>query len=284
MPDYALAWSDLAFTYAAAAINGDAKPADVATPAREAAEHAVRGNPNLAEAQLALGYDLWLIEWKWAAAEAALRLAIDLDPSSASAYRVLGHALSQAGRHRDSEAAMRRARELDPLDALNRAMSAQVAFQARDIPAATEYARRAIALDPSLWIGYMQLAQAYEAAGEHDLALQALADGERLGNLNSKLLSMRGYVLARMGRIDAAREALRLLDASSRERYVPPYAQALIYAGLGDREAVFNALELAYGARDVHLIFLPVDMKWDPYRADPRFAELIARCGFTSSR
>jgi hypothetical protein len=33
--------------------------------------------------------------------------------------------------------------------------------------------------------------------------------------------------------------------------------------------------------RDVHLIFLTVDPKWDPYRGDPRFEALLARCGFT---
>jgi TolB-like protein/DNA-binding winged helix-turn-helix (wHTH) protein/Flp pilus assembly protein TadD len=279
---YALAWSDLALTYAAGAINGDAKPGDVAPLARTASERAVQANPHLSEAQLARGYDLWLIEWKWAAAEVALRRAIELDPSSATAYRVLGHALSQAGRHREAEAAMRRSRELDPLDAVNRAISSQVAFQARDLTGAVEHARRAIALDPSLWIGYVQLAQALDGSGEQQLALEALANVEP--RVNSKVLSLRGYILGRMGRVDAAREALRLLDQSAGERYVPPYAQGLIYAGLGDREAMFDALELACAARDVHLMYLPVDMKWDPYRAEPRFVQLIERCGFTSSR
>ena len=73
---------------------------------------------------------------------------------------------------------------------------------------------------------------------------------------------------------------LRTLEAVSRERYVPPYAMALVHAGLGDREAVFDWLDKAYAARDVHLIFLPVDPKWDAYRADPRFEALLARCGF----
>ena len=36
----------------------------------------------------------------------------------------------------------------------------------------------------------------------------------------------------------------------------------------------------AYDARDIHLIYLPVDPKWDPYRADPRFTALLARCNF----
>jgi hypothetical protein len=65
-------------------------------------------------------------------------------------------------------------------------------------------------------------------------------------------------------------------------RYVPPYASALEYAGLGEREAMFDFLEQASAARDVHLICLPVDAKWDPFRTDPRFIDLLARCGFRS--
>lgn len=58
----------------------------------------------------------------------------------------------------------------------------------------------------------------------------------------------------------------------------------MLYAGLGERTAMFEFLEKAYAVRDVNLIYLPVDMKWDPYRTDPRFADLVARCGFTADR
>jgi hypothetical protein len=39
-------------------------------------------------------------------------------------------------------------------------------------------------------------------------------------------------------------------------------------------------LEKAYLARDVHLMYLPVDTKWDPYRRDARLVALLTRCGF----
>ena len=45
-----------------------------------------------------------------------------------------------------------------------------------------------------------------------------------------------------------------------------PYALALVHAGLGDADAAFEWLDRAYAARDVHLIFLTVDVKWDRYR------------------
>ena len=87
-----------------------------------------------------------------------------------------------------------------------------------------------------------------------------------------------------MGRTVAAREALKTMEDAFRGRYLPPYAKALIHAGLGDRDAMFAALDQAYVARDVHLIYLPVAVCWDPYRADPRFIDLLARCAFSPSR
>jgi DNA-binding winged helix-turn-helix (wHTH) protein/TolB-like protein/Flp pilus assembly protein TadD len=281
---YALAWSNLAMTYATGTINGDAPPTQVGPLARAAALHAVDANSDLSEAQLALGYVSWVIDWDWKAAEVALRRATALDPSSADAHMVLGHVLSQSGRQREADTAMRRARELDPLNPLTRALSAQVAFQGRDVAAALEHARRAIALGPDLWIGYIELAQAYEGHGDHDLALEAINDAERFAGGNSSIISLRGYVLATSGRAAAAREAVSTLEAISHTRYVPPYATATVYAGLGERTAMFEFLERAYAARDVNLIYLPVDVRWDPYRADPRFADLVARCAFTSAR
>jgi DNA-binding winged helix-turn-helix (wHTH) protein/tetratricopeptide (TPR) repeat protein len=282
-PNYALAWSSLAFTHAASAINSDSPPCEVGPRARDAASHALRANPNLAETQFVAAYINFLLHWDWKAAEVGFQRAILLDNSNATSFRYLGHTLSQMGRKTDAESAMQSARQLDPLDAMNYALSAQVSFQNRVFSAAVVHARRAIAVNSALWIGYIQLGQAYEQLGEPELALEALADATRLSHGNSKSLSLRGYVAARAKRTAEAREVLQTLQALSRQRYVPPSAMALIHAGLGEGDLAFEALQSAHAAKDIHLIFLPVDPKWDAYRNDPRFQSVLARCGFNSS-
>jgi len=175
---------------------------------------------------------------------------------------------------------MQRARELDPLEPITYALSSQIAFEARDYAAAIRDGRRATQLAPGFWIGYVILGQVYGQMGETARALEALAAAGRLSGSNSKVLSLKGHLLAKAGRASEAREILRTLESESHDHHVPPYAFALVHAGLGDRDETFRWLERAVDDRDVHLVFLPVDSKWDPYVDDPRFAKVLSRCGF----
>jgi TolB-like protein/DNA-binding winged helix-turn-helix (wHTH) protein/Flp pilus assembly protein TadD len=281
-PTYALGWANLAMAYGTSPINSDVDPRRVASAARESAARAVAANPDVAEAQHALGHLNWAFDWDWRAAEAAFRRAIELDPSYSMVQLILAHLLSQTGRHAEAEPLMRRARELDPLNPLSYALSSQVAFQARDYVGALQHARRAIAMDQEFWIGHQMHGQALQELGDHELALQALATAARLSGQNSKPISLTGYILGRSGRTAEARDVLGALETASRHRYIPPYAIALVHAGLGDADAAFEWLDRAYAARDVHLMFLTVDVKWDGYRTDRRFGDLLARCGFTT--
>src|SRR5213594_399885 len=136
-----------------AVLNSDMAPAVLLSRARDAAARAVQADPALADAHAAVGYVRFLLEWDWPGAEAALRCAVALDASCAVGVRTVGHLLSQTARHAEARAVMSRLREIDPLYAMNHAMSAQVAFQARDYAEALAHARRAIVIDPEFWIG-----------------------------------------------------------------------------------------------------------------------------------
>jgi TolB-like protein/DNA-binding winged helix-turn-helix (wHTH) protein/Flp pilus assembly protein TadD len=282
-PDYALAWSGLAEAYTGSLLNSDFPPLEVTAEALDAAGRAVRADAGLSEAQFVSGYANWILRWNWRAAEAELRQAVDLDPRNVRAHTVLGHALSQMGRHAEALPALRRARELDPLSAQAYAMSSQVAFQARDYPAALDFANQAIALAPEFWIGHIMRGQALVSLEQHQAALDALAVADRFSGGNSKAPGLQGYVLGRVGRRQEARQILDTLEALARKRFVPPYAMALVHAGLGERDLVFEWLDRAFDAHDIHLMYLTVDSKWDPYRNDRRFDALLARCGFAAA-
>jgi tetratricopeptide (TPR) repeat protein len=232
-----------------------------------------------AGAQASQGVVSFWHEWDGAAAEAALRRAIELDPSYDFAHRMLGVVLAHTGRHGESGPALRRARELEPLNPLNHALSSHGAFLAGDYPAAVSLARQAIVIDPDFWIGHYLLAQVAERLGETELALEELGHAARLSGGNSKALSLRGYLMARRGRTEEARAVLGALEDAARVRYLPPYAMALVHAGLGEHDASFAWLDRAHEVRDVHVVYLPVDPKWDPLRSDARFPALLGRCG-----
>jgi hypothetical protein len=85
--------------------------------------------------------------------------------------------------------------------------------------------------------------------------------------------------LASSGREIEAREVMAALEQIATRMFVPPYNIALIAAGLGDDQLCFEWLDKAYQSRDVHMVFLPVDPKWDAVRDDQRFLELLRRCG-----
>ena len=280
-PEYSLAWSGLADAFSASPINADVRPLDVWPRARDAAARAVGSGPDIPESRTSQGMVEYWLDWNWRESEAAYKKALALDPSHTHAYGMLGVLLGTAGRHNEARAAMRRARELDPLHPINHALSAHVALLARDYSAGLEFARRATVVGPALWIGYFQLAWAHERLGNVELALEALKDAETFSSGNSKMISLRGYILATSGHRDEAARILSTLEAIAHDRYVPPYAFALIYAGLEDREGAVAWLERAYTVRDVHLIWLPMDARWDAFRTEPTFVGLIERCAFT---
>jgi tetratricopeptide (TPR) repeat protein len=166
----------------------------------------------------------------------------------------------------EASTAAKRALELDPLNVANRALSAQIAFVGRDYSNAVQFAEQAIAIDPEFWISYFQLGQAHEQLGNTDLAQEALVNSARLSGGNSKTIALRGHIFAKLGKTEDARGVLSLLEAASRKRYVPPYAMALVHAGL----------------RENNLALLTVDPKWDAFRADLRFVDLLGRCAFAN--
>jgi Flp pilus assembly protein TadD len=278
--DYALAWAGLAVRFAATPITGDVSSLQVLAPARNAVSHATRSAPDLAETHTAAGFLQFWLEWNFVQAEVCFRRAVQLDPSDSMAHRTLAIVLAYQRRDSEAAASAQIACELDPLNVANFALASQLAYFARELPRALTLAQRAIAVDPVMWVGHMQLAQALERRGDHAAALLALAEAGRLSGNNSKVMALKGYIHAASGQASLARDTLQQLAELRSKKFVPPYADALIWLGLGELEQVALCLNRCVEVHDVHLSFLLVDAKWDAIGSLPWFDDLRSRCAF----
>jgi hypothetical protein len=69
------------------------------------------------------------------------------------------------------------------------------------------------------------------------------------------------------------------LQDLAKQRYVPPFYIAKVYAGLGENTQALALLNQAFQARSDQLTGLRVEPAFAPLRADPRFIDLMRRVG-----
>ena len=283
-PTYALAFAGLADAYTILPIIGGAAPQDAWPLARNAASEAIRLNDSLSEAQAAGGYvDFWL-EWNWVRSAKRLRRAIELNPNNASAHRYYAHLLCNSGRYTESIAQITKAHQLDPVAPGTNAMAGQFLFYAGRLPEAIEALDRAFAVDPDFWVAHIMRGRVYEQTGNPEAAIRSFEKAYSSSGGSPIALSLKGSTLALSGRRGEAEQIVHGLIEMGKSRFVPPFTIAIVYAGLGDSESALKWLEKGYDARDVGMLFLPIDPKWNDLRSNPRFQALLKRCHFGLSQ
>jgi tetratricopeptide (TPR) repeat protein len=115
-------------------------------------------------------------------------------------------------------------------------------------------------------------------AGRLPEAIAEFQRGLKLDGDNTELWSGLGHAYAFSGDRAEAHKVLDHLQKSSASTYVSPYAIAIIYAGLGEKDQAFAALEQAFTDRSYFLaIYLPTDARLDKLRSDSRFSDLLQR-------
>ena len=278
-PGYALAYAGIADAYRMLPITSDVSPSEAFPKAKDAAQKALELDGQLSQAYVAAGYVSSWYEWDWKTAEAQMRKAIELDPNNADAHRGLSILLTALGRHDEAISEMRAARELDPLSLPTNALEAQTLHYAGRDAEAVDRLNKSFEIDPNFWIARLMLARIHIGQGRFADALGDLNTAKASIN-NSEVTSLTGYALAKSGRREEALKVLSDLKSRTDQSYSPSYNIAMIYNGLGDREAALTWLEDAVERRDVRLLLLKVEHKWDPLRSEPRFATIMKRLGF----
>jgi TolB-like protein/DNA-binding winged helix-turn-helix (wHTH) protein/tetratricopeptide (TPR) repeat protein len=274
-PGYALAYVGKANLYAS--YSGQYLPPLEAMPkAREAARKALELDEQLAEAHHAMAVIMHWADWDWAGAEKEFRRALELNPNFETARRNYASFLAEQKRFDEAFAELKQAQELDPLSRSITYHMGYLAYLARRYDQAIEHFKEALALNPNYEVARRGLGCALRQKGNYE---EAIAELQRSVELNrfDRQLSELGHTYAVVGRKDEAKKIVRELETLSTQRYGSPVRIARIYAGLGEKDRVFELLNKGYDDHSDHLLVLGVDPSFDSVRSDPRFANLLRR-------
>ncbi len=279
-PSYALAYAGLADAYRTSGLVGDMPPTEYFPKAKAAAQNAIAIDDTLAEAHAELGFTIFWYDWDWNASENQFKRALELDPNSPDAHLFYAHLLSNTGRHSEGLAEVERAKALDPLDFRIKGLEAQFLVHAGKPDEALTLLHKISELLPNDWFSHMFASSAYIEKGMLAESVVEARKARELNSFNSQPAAQLSYALAKSGKQAEARGVLEELLKVSTQRYVSPGNIALAYNGLGERDKTLTWLERGFEQRDVKMVFLKVEPKWNNLRGEPRFQDLMRRVGF----
>jgi tetratricopeptide (TPR) repeat protein len=233
-------------------------------------------DPLLAEAHDALGM-VYMRDGKWAESEASFRRAIELDKSNSGAYNDLSTwLLLPLGRINEAVHQLQLAAKADPLSPfIQQRLAAMLILAGRYEEAAAHCAGEAECL------GRARLGQ-----GRIDEAIQILSALNKTAASESTA-SFREFIA---GRKDLVRprylgyaygRAGRRADAEKLAVEVTPnaFSQALIYAGLGDKDRTLQALDRVAGLGAARIGQALNSPEFALLRGDPRVTVLRKKVG-----
>jgi serine/threonine-protein kinase len=281
-PAHAAAHAGAARAYFTLGYRGGMSQPDARAASLAAARRALDLDDTLADAHAALADVRFYSDWDWVGAEQEFGRAIELNPSFT--YSRLQYAQMLAAVRRLDEA-VRQARlavDLDPLSADALRVLAVTLYYARDYAGADEAVGRSLVIEKSSAGALAIQGRIAEAQGRADDALSLTENALQLSDVPPVLLRVQHMrLLALNGKAAQARAALKGLEQelSARQIESNPHYAAFVRLALGDRDAALDGLESAVRLRQPTVMWLAVDPRVDDLRADPRFTQMLRRLG-----
>ncbi len=275
-PNYALAYSGLADSYAVTASGLPAPERSI--EAKFAAERAVSLDESSAEAHTSLAFILYKFDWNWIEAEQHFRRALELNPNYALAHHWFGEFLVLRGQADEGLAELRQAESLDPLSLPIENDLARALYRTRHYDEAIVKAQRVLDLDPNFSNAYATLTYAYEQKRDYPRAVEADLQVLRLSGEPEREIAALRNRFTKSGWQAYWSGKLGLLQKDPTGS-VPAYVFAETYLRMGNREEALNFLEKSFENRGDAPLLVGVEPLLDPLRSESRFIYLLRRVG-----
>jgi tetratricopeptide (TPR) repeat protein/lambda repressor-like predicted transcriptional regulator len=280
-PQYAAAHAGLADSLNLLSFAGF-EPAHVTKESAIRAAAVARGlAPDLPDGHAAYAAAAAYFEWDYKKAEQAVRIAIDVNPSYATAHHVNAMAvLLPQCRLGESLAAIREAHRLYPRSPFTSTCVGIVLYHSREYTGALEEFREVLGQTPDYHLALWHQALTLTALRRHNDAISSMERAAHpIDSGGAQVLAALGYCYALGGRTDSTERVLKQLKDMSAKQYVSPHCFALPHLGLGHFDKALDLLEEAVVDRSPSVCRLNVDPVYDRVRESPRFGALLKSVG-----
>jgi adenylate cyclase len=270
-PDYVEAWASLSIAYLTQTQSGYLDYDKGVALARDAIEKARAIDPNRPSVLARLANIQNQFDWNWAAAEATIQKALELDPFESRVLNAAGTIAANLGRGEASLAYYQRILDQDPLDLISLYNKADALHRLGRLEDARLAYGKLLELNPEDWGSHTQVAiimlqqgQAQEAWLELDLEVDP--QQQEYGRI---------LALSALGREAEAQQRLAVFIEQHQSWAAFPIAS--IYAWQGDIDTAFSWLEQAYQQHSGLLSTILLEPLLAPLHDDPRWGDLLDR-------
>jgi tetratricopeptide (TPR) repeat protein len=228
--------------------------------AKEAAIRALEIDDGLAEAHCAIGCINAVYDRDWNRAKRSFQLAVDLNPSYATAHQWFAvNCLSPLGRHSEALAHLRQAQEVDPLSITIPASVGLALHLAGRYDDAIQQCRLTLEMDETFWLTHLFLGWACEQTGLVREAIEAFHTSIERSHSDPVTIASLAHLLGRQGQTAEALQLIEKLLAFAKIRYVPAAEIAIAYLGLGQDDQAQQWLHKAQKEHSFRLSYANVD-------------------------
>ncbi len=273
-PNYARAWSALAWVLIARAENAEGASFEQGyQDGRMAAERALRLDPGLAEAHAAIGRIKRGYDWDWGGADAAFQKALALEPQNSVVLLGASSLQASLGHFEDAVALNRRAVEIDPLSVVAHVSLGMHAYYAGHQDLAIDAFQKSLAISPEGPEAHYLLGLVYLARSQPQ---QALTEFTRIPAGSERTVG-EALAYSALGRKSDAEAALQKLINDYHEQAA--YQIAEVYAFRGEADQAFQWLEAARAHKDAGVAAIKGDPLLKNLYKDPRYAAFLQKMG-----
>jgi serine/threonine protein kinase/tetratricopeptide (TPR) repeat protein len=279
-PDYAQAYAGLADAYHELASTNP--PREMMPLAKAAAQKALAIDDSVANAHAALGWIKWKYDWDFPGAEGEFDRAIELDREHSEGLGMYADFLDSMGRTDEALAVHQQAIEADPMTLIVNSNMGDGLYSAHKYDEAIAQYKKTIAMDESFDSAHYSLAFAYDRKG---MQKEAIAEWQKALTEygDPKTAALLGDAYARSGYRAALQAWIDEVEGNASHKFVSPFAVAIMYGMLSDKDSAMKWLGKAYEDRDVDLVTVNAEPVFDFLHSDPRFQDLLRRLGLTHS-